>query len=149
MRQSLTSVPHRNTLGFTLIELMIVVVIIGILAAIAWPQYQDYVVNSRRSTCAARVVELAGHMERHFTENRSYLDGGSEPTVTQFIGSANCPAQDNNPAYTLSITADSDSYTVNAAPQGMQANNGNCGTLSIDETGAKTASGSASASDCW
>lgn len=133
--------------GFTLIELMIVVLIIGVLAAIAWPQYTQYVLDSNRSTCAARMVELQNNMERYFTENQSYQDGSGGPAVTDFFPSANCPPDQSNPAYTLSITSAATTYTLTATPQGRQTNDG-CGNLTLDETGDKGASGG-TVNQCW
>lgn len=135
--------------GFTLIELMIVVLIIGVLAAIAWPQYTQYVLDSNRSTCAAKLVELSNHMERYFTENQSYRDSSNNPpAVTDFLSSASCPPDSSNPAYTLSIAAASDTeYTLTATAQGRQTND-DCGNLTLDETGDKGATGG-TVNQCW
>jgi type IV pilus assembly protein PilE len=135
--------------GFTLIEIMIVVLIVGVLAAIAWPQYTQYVLDSNRSTCAAKLVELSNYMERYFTENQSYRDtDGDPPAVTDFLSSDSCPPDSSNPAYTLSIAADSDTeYTLMATAQGRQTND-DCGNLTLDETGDKGASGG-TVNQCW
>ncbi|MBS36552.1 MAG: general secretion pathway protein GspH [Thiotrichales bacterium] len=58
--------------GLTLIELMVVVVIIGILAAIAGPMYADYVRESRRTTAQGQMIELAANLERFFSDNNTY-----------------------------------------------------------------------------
>jgi type IV pilus assembly protein PilE len=135
--------------GFTLIELMIVVLIIGVLAAIAWPQYTQYVLDSNRSTCAAKLVELSNHMERYFTENQSYRDSSNNaPDVTDFLSSDSCPPDTSNPAYTLSIATNSDTeYTLTATAQGRQTSD-DCGDLSLDETGDKGATGG-TVNQCW
>ena len=62
-----------NTKGFTLVELMIAVAIVGILASIAYPSYQDSVRKSRRADAKGALLGFANAMERHFTENNSYL----------------------------------------------------------------------------
>lgn len=150
MRAEQRLIGRARAAGFTLIELMITVLIIGILAAIAWPQYTQYVLDSNRSTCAARLVELSNHMERYFTENQSYRDStNNAPAVTGFLSSASCPPNQSNPAYTLSIATNSDTeYTLTATPQGRQTND-DCGNLTLDETGDRGASGSASVNECW
>ena len=66
-----------NTKGFTLIELMIAVAIVGILAGIAYPSYQDSVRKSRRADAKGALLGFANAMERYFTENNSYLGAGA------------------------------------------------------------------------
>jgi type IV pilus assembly protein PilE len=63
----------RKLRGFTLIELMIVIVIVGLLAAIAWPQYQGFVRKTRATDAQADLLELASFMERTYTVNNGYL----------------------------------------------------------------------------
>jgi len=63
--------------GFSLMELMTVVAIIGILSAIAYPNYVRYVDNAYRNDAQAALISLAAHLERRFTENNSYCDSGS------------------------------------------------------------------------
>jgi type IV pilus assembly protein PilE len=135
--------------GFTLIEVMIVVLIVGVLAAIAWPQYTQYVLDSNRSTCAAKLVELSNHMERYFTENQSYRDSSNNaPDVTDFLSSDSCPPDSSSPAYDLSIATASDTeYTLTATAQGRQTND-DCGNLTLDETGDKGATGG-TVTQCW
>jgi len=62
--------------GFSLIELMIVVAIVGIIAAIAYPSYSNHVRETRRTTAQADLVELAQWMERQYSGDFSYLEGG-------------------------------------------------------------------------
>lgn len=115
--------------GFTLIELMIVVVIIGILAAIAFPSYQDSVERSRRSDAQAALTAFSAAMERYYTDNgNSYLgaaDGGAD-TGAPAIFPTEAPLEGATKFYDLTITAATrNSYTLQAAPKGAQAGDGN------------------------
>ncbi|MEJ6656265.1 MAG: type IV pilin protein [Pseudomonas sp.] len=73
----------RTQQGFTLIEVMIVVVIIGILAAIALPSYQEYVRQTRRAEVSALLLENAQLLERHYTRNGSYDSGAVNGLLNQ------------------------------------------------------------------
>lgn len=137
--------------GFTLIELMVTVAIIGILAGIAYPGYQDSVMKSRRADAEGALLGLANAMERHFTETNSYLGAGTTggDTGSPTIFSATSPVDGGTPYYNLTINAATDdSYTLNAAPTGAQAND-KCGTLSLTQTGARGISTALSVTDCW
>lgn len=122
--------------GFTLIELMIAVAIIGILASIALPAYQQYVLRANRADAQAILMETVQYMERWFTTNNSYaaaplLSGQSPKTGTA--------------KYTISFTAQSAAgYSLQAVPQGGQVADA-CGTLSVDQTGATLPV----AAGCW
>jgi type IV pilus assembly protein PilE len=147
----------RRNFGFTLIELMIVVSIIGILAGIAIPSYQDSVRKSRRADAKAALLGLVNAMERHMTESNSYCDAALNSgtaiancgSATEDTGSAsifNIPNETSR-FYTITISAASPStYTLSAAPAGAQIGD-SCGTLSITQTGAKSVSGTAT--NCW
>jgi len=136
-----TNIMKKHT-GFTLIELMIVVAIIGIIAAIAYPSYQRYIQETRRGQAQADLLELAQFMERRYSNGFDYRDGGGNPDLP-FTQS---PREGNPVAYLISFSEDVEraAFTLQAVPQGIQAED-DCGTLTIDETGAK----GAEEAGCW
>lgn len=149
----------RTQTGVTLVELMIAVAIVGILAAVALPSYQDSLQKSRRADVKAVLLGLANAMERRFTETNSYCDASSTGTAVTGCGTATgdtgTPSIYTIPTattgfYTVTISAASaSSYTLSAAPTGTQAND-KCGTLLIDNVGNKTVSGATlNAATCW
>lgn len=137
--------------GFTLVELMIAVAIVGILAGIAYPSYQDSTMKSRRADAKGALLGLANAMERHFTETNSYLGAGttSGNTGSPTIFSATSPIGGGTAYYNLTINAvTASTYTLYAAPTGAQAND-RCGTLSLTQTGVKGVSTSVAVAECW
>jgi len=107
--KKILSLPRRGA-GFTLIEVMIVVVIVGILAAIAYPSYQRYVQNTREAEAQGQIMELASALEAYRAKHFSYKDA----TV-----SALAPELHANKYYKadLDIKASNQSYTIEAKPQ--------------------------------
>lgn len=122
--------------GFTLIELMITVAIVAILAAIAYPSYQDSVRKTKRTTAQADLMELASFMERKYTETNSY-----NPASLALPFSTS--PRDTTVAYNLTKTSDTSTFTLTATPIGAQADD-DCGVMTLKNTGAKTP-----ASGCW
>lgn len=138
---------RRAATGFTLVEVIIVVLIISVLAAIAYPAYQDSVVKSRRNAAKACVMEATQFMERFFTTNNLTYVGA--PAAW-----AGCAAgTDVTNHYTVTpvvVPANPRAYTVTATPRGLQlAKDTYCGTLGINNTGVKTRTGSESVDYCW
>lgn len=112
--------------GFTLIELMIVVVIIGILASIAIPSYQNYVRQSRRVEAQADMMRLALNEEKFRANNASYADHTNTVLGVR-----------NTSYYTFTIVAAANTYTITATAAGSQTNDTGCTPLTLDQSGVK------------
>ena len=138
--------------GFTLIELMIVVAVIGILASIAWPSYTESVAKSRRGNAQAEMMSLSSALERYYTQWNHYSDaavGGADtgaPAATLYTIEA-----ETAQFYTITISAvghadTAQTYTISAVPVGAMAGD-RCQTMTINSAGVKTAA--AGQDGCW
>jgi len=95
--------------GFTLIELMIVVAIIGILSTIGYPNYRAYVLRSENALAQAALVELSVTLERYYSEQNSYANAGTNVAFSTTVPSN---GQDKTHDITLSVAANGASYTL-------------------------------------
>ena len=127
--------------GFTLIELMMVVAIIGTLAAIALPSYKDYVTRTKRVEAQGLLLELSSFAERFFTETGAYT-GVALPFTTS-------PREGANTSYTIAFSAGptATTFTLTATPTGSQSVDTNCGAQSLDQAGVKCILGGSKCSD--
>lgn len=127
---SLKRIRQRRGFGFTLVELMIVVAILAILAAIALPNYSDYVRTSRRSDAVTALSTAAVAFEKYRVNNTGYPTG---------LSAAGVSGTSPDGYYTISIngTPTSTAYTIVATPttKGGQNNDTACSSISLNQAG--------------
>jgi type IV pilus assembly protein PilE len=128
------------TRGFTLMELMIVLTIVGILVAIAFPAYQSQMISSRRTDGQAALLNMSSLMEAYYTENNTYV--GANTTA---LGITNLSQQGYYTVGVAAINATSYTLTATPVPTGPQAADTICGPLSITNTAVKTPN----PATCW
>lgn len=133
--------------GFTLIEVMIVVAVLGILASVAYPSYQDYVRRGHRAEARAHLMKIAQWMERTATANGTYPITTVAAQKTAIDAALQGPSRGR---YTYTITSTTGAaYTAKAVPQGSQSADG-CGTLTLNHQGEQAVeSAKLTKADCW
>jgi type IV pilus assembly protein PilE len=127
---------HKNR-GFTLIEVMIVVAIIGVLSAIALPAYQSYILKSRRADAKNAVLDMASRQERFFSMNNKYSGTAAD------LGYAVLPSAVNSSGssyYDLTVTTSTGpaGFVAKATPTGSQQRDAECYAFQVDQTGAQS-----------
>ena len=167
MRLTILRAVHRHTIhlrqaGFTIVELMIVVAIIGLLAGIAVPSYRDYVNKSKRAEAKAALTAAAARLERYYSLNNCYPSSAcGSPTSADSAaallnaGIAGFSGENSTKAYyNISLTVAAQTFTVTAAPKSPHAD-ATCGNLTLSNTGRKWTQKNGSTDDvaridgCW
>jgi len=143
-----------SSAGFTLVELMVTVAVVTILGTIATVAYTSQVQQSRRTDARSALLDLAGREEKLFSTTNAYSatpsDLGYAPVGTPF------PVSVGSGYYTVSVVTPDPAqggaaatYSVTATAVGTQANDTQCTTLSVNQLGVQTSTGSAPATTCW
>ncbi len=133
---------RRYMRGITLIELMVVVVIISLLAAISYPSYREFVARAKRNEAKAALLRIATNQERAYLQNNTFtknLQTLGFPTTPKFITDTG--------SYEIEVTvADAGNFTATATYQKVDAETGKCNIFTIDGRGVKTSDPD---TDCW
>lgn len=130
--------------GFTLIELMIVLVIISVIMAYAIPSYRDYVLRSKRSEAHNALVNIASLQERYYANNNRYGTSAELNLATGYPA----PTAANDLNYTISMVSTNTTYTITAvaaAVNGQDQDDAACLTYTVNNIGTRTPANT----DCW
>lgn len=140
----MNNISHKKLKGFTLIEMLIAVAILGIIAAIAFPSYQEQVRKSKRKDAVYALTDIANRMERYYSENNTYV-------ITDLTDiNLDDPATSPDGLYTLQVRGLATTYTARAIPVTgkSQASDSSCTAFQLTSVGARTATGTLG-NDCW
>lgn len=143
--------------GFTLIELMIVVAIVGVISMVAYPSYQQHVLRTHRATAAACLHELALQMDRRFSTSMAFDQPAGLPAVAcvnninarYAIGFGVPPLPQPGAAPAPAGAPTPTTYRLEATPAGAQVQDVGCNTLWLEHDGLRGSTGAADVQFCW
>ena len=141
--------PRTISGGFTLIELMVAVAVVAILGTIAMASYTSQIQKSRRTDARSAVMDLAGREEKLFSTTNAY---SGVPSDLGYGGvAAVFPITVGSGYYQVSVAVPNPpiSYVITATAIGSQANDTKCTSLSVDQLGSQTSTGTETAATCW
>lgn len=134
---------HSKQHGVTLIELMIVVAVVAILAAIAYPSYRNQIMRSHRTEAKAALLNIQVAQEKYFLQNNSYGSLAQLGAASLGLTASNTTASGY---YLVSLpTQTATGYQANADAQGGQSDDTHCATFTINQAGTRGATNT----DCW
>jgi len=162
MKIRMKTTAPRQAAGFTLLELLVVLVIVAILGTIAYPSYIDSVRKSKRADARTQLMEASQYMQRYYSQNDRFDQSNADTPVANALPSALATvprgAASGTQDYTIGFqagTLTARSYTLEAVPRaGSLMATDNCGTLRLDSVGRKTVNSAIvgegmSADKCW
>lgn len=138
----------RNCIGFTLIELMIAVAIIGILAAVAIPSYTQYLERGYRASARTALLEVAQFMERYRSVNFRFSTAAAGTTAPTLPTRLQTAPPEGTAKYQITVSSVTDTeFVLTATPSGWT--DPDCGTLTLTNLGIKASGAGTTTASCW
>jgi type IV pilus assembly protein PilE len=138
--------------GFTLMELMIVLVILAVLTMVALPAYENSVIKSNRVAGRGVLLDVASRQEQYFINNKTYTDLLTDLGLpaNYYVDNQADQVSQSAAIYRIDLTTvGGNGYTVSAVPLNRQTKDSQCQTLTLNGVGVKTESGTLTVADCW